>query len=97
MRRLFHSASTALAAGLLALAAATPAQAAQGTLHIGGHQYANPSGCYPVSSGDQVTNATNERATIHAGGICGGAADGIVDPGESATVLGNEGLSLYIR
>ncbi|XKK41591.1 hypothetical protein HFP72_15535 [Nocardiopsis sp. ARC36] len=84
-----------LAAAGLALAAAAPAHAAQGTLELGPRSFENPSGCYNFRpfEAKTVTNLTDETVTVHYERDCSGEVVGQVGP--QATERFDNSLSTF--
>jgi len=76
---------------LLNLAAATATNAAEGILTINGTEYADPSGCYDVGEQQmlQITNHTNETATVYRAAHCSRDAVGTVSPRGTGAVDGS--------
>ncbi|WP_131098028.1 hypothetical protein [Streptomonospora litoralis] len=72
------------AAGALAAVGAAPAAAADGVLNVDGTDYADPSGCHPLTGGPyRVANHTDETVFILSRRDCTGEVVGVLLPGET--------------
>ncbi|MEU9114322.1 hypothetical protein AB0D04_21680 [Streptomyces sp. NPDC048483] len=97
MRRIATTAGTLTAAALLALAAPSPASAANGLLIINGYPHIHPSGCYPTGddSPTTVANRTHDAiAYVFTGPDCTGDVDTVVQPGR--LVESDSGASVWV-
>ncbi|MEV0439929.1 hypothetical protein AB0I84_01160 [Streptomyces spectabilis] len=95
MRRIALALGSVVAAGTLALAVPGSALAAEGTLVVGGVEYAEPSGCYDTDSRPlTVDNHTDSSALVFAESGCDDAPIEIVGPGVST--VSEFGASVYI-
>jgi hypothetical protein len=74
------------------LVCATPALAAQGTLLIDGHAYADKSGCLTVRKllphRLRIVNNSPDEAHVYLLPGCNGGVTSSVDPGARASVIG---------
>lgn len=83
MRRIGMMLGGVAAAGLLAVAVAQPASAAQGFLWINESPVEDPSGCYPMSgTAAEVENDTDSLALVFDNSHCEGDPKSVIEPGQ---------------